>query len=233
MAPDPPADPSPAPPAPAPVVPQLGVERILAFGDSLTEGESTGTVMRLLHDPGTPGVASSYPFKLQALLAARYTGQTIQVFNGGRGGERATEGLDRMNQLLGDLVPQVVILMTGVNDLNGGVAIPLLIDAVEDMIRDARARGVDVLLSTIPRQVPGGRRADSVELVDPYNAELAALAVNENVPLVDIHPHLTDSFITPDGLHVTEAGNAVLAGVYFDALKARYETVTPLVSRWR
>jgi lysophospholipase L1-like esterase len=226
LPPPPPEEPSvPAPPAPPVVPPHLNVERILTFGNSLTEGESTGTGL-LRHDPGTPGVSVSYPFKLQALIADRYTAQAISVFNGGKGGERVTEAQDRFDDLIGDLSPQVVILMTGVNDLNGGVPITTIIDAVEDLIRSALARGIDVILSTIPRQIPEGRRADSAERVDPYNAQLAALALDEGVPLADIHPHLTEAFITPDGLHITEAGNQRLAEIYFEILMARYEAAS-------
>ena len=76
----------PPPPAPAPP-PVLSITRILAFGDSLTAGTTSPPL--LVRSTG-PGLPESYPFKLQALLAMRYTGQTIELFNEGQPGQRAT-----------------------------------------------------------------------------------------------------------------------------------------------
>lgn len=227
--PDPPPPETPAPPAPAPMpAPMLGITRFMAFGDSITEGESTGLRLRS-HDPSTPGIATSYPYKLQGLLDARYTDQTIQVFNGGRGGERATEAEDRFIALLDALRPEVVLLMTGTNDLNGGVPFPLVFDAIEDLIDIARSHGAVIWLATIPRQVEGGRKSDAFGLIEPYNAQLADLALDEGVPLVDVYSVLPEQLMTPDGIHVSETGNERVAELVFDALRTAYESgVGPL-----
>jgi len=246
---EPPTSPSPAPaptPAPTPVPPpppppveppQLKVDRILAFGDSLTEGESTGVFAPIIvpgsHDPSTPGVITSYPAQLQALVDARYTAQRISIFNGGKGGERASDAYSRMLELISQLKPQVMILMTGVNDLNGGASISQTADAVEELINGAQARGVTVLLSTLPRQVEGGRRAYSIDEIVPYNQTLQRIAGKEAVTLVDIYPHLTDEYITPDGLHITEAGNGLLATLYLEAIKALFEVADPALQTGR
>jgi lysophospholipase L1-like esterase len=212
------------------------VSRILAFGDSLTEGESSGVAngagRPASHDPATPGVPQSYPAKLQALIDARYTAQDVAVFNGGRGGERASEGMSRLLDLIDRFEPQVLILMTGVNDLNGGASIEATAGHVEDLVKAARGLGLAVLLSTLPRQVETGRRAGSLDLIAPYNLLMQAIAIDEGVTLVDIHPHLTDPFITPDGLHITEAGNALLASLYFDAIKARFDAAGSASARF-
>lgn len=219
----PPPDPTPEPPPPPPP-PVLAITKIMAFGDSLTEGESTGT-FRLFpaHDPGTPGKVTSYPAQLHELLKARYTGQTIQVFNGGFGGRRATEDTGRFVDYLRTYRPELVILMHGANDLNGGAPIAEPITAVETMISDARSRGIDLFLSTLPRQREGGKRAFAVELVPVYNEELADSAKDRGVPLIDIYPQISLEMLTPDGLHITPEGNLKLAQIYFEAIKARYE----------
>jgi len=227
--------PAPPPPPPPPPPPRLGVDRILAFGDSLTEGESSGVFSPIIlpgsHDPSTPGVTSSYPAKLQGLVDARYTDQQIRIFNGGRGGERASDAYPRMLELISQLTPQVIIIMTGVNDLNGGASISTTADAIEELVKGARARGLTVLLSTLPRQVEGGRRAYSIDEVVPYNDTIRRIAAKEAVTLVDIYPHLTDGYITPDGLHITEEGNALLATLYLDAIKVLFETEGTMASR--
>src|SRR5690349_2628667 len=84
-------DSNPQPPAPA-TPPTLGVSKILAFGDSITEGvDSPPMAFEVLswNLPLAAGRSQSYPFKLKALIDARYTGQTISVFNGGFAGRQA------------------------------------------------------------------------------------------------------------------------------------------------
>src|SRR6478672_4392547 len=81
-APQPTGNSNPAPqPAPAPV---LGLTRVLAFGDSMTEGTvSPSTALAALG----AGLPQSYPFKLQTLLTARYSAQSIVVMNAGIAGK--------------------------------------------------------------------------------------------------------------------------------------------------
>ena len=227
----PPPQPPPSPPPPPP--PGFAISRILAFGDSITEGESTGTFLPRLpwssHNPETPGVPTSYPAKLQGLVNALYTANEISIFNGGKGGERASEGLSRMLDLIDQLQPEVMILMTGVNDLNGGESVAETGEHLETLVKEAMARGVPVFLSTLSRQIEGRKRADAPEEIEPYNELVAAIALDEGATLVDIYPHITEALLTPDGLHITEMGNEVLAGVYLEALKVVYE-LPPAVS---
>lgn len=176
---------------------------------------------------------TSYPAKLQALVTARYTAQQVLIFNGGKGGERASDALPRMRALIDQLAPQVIIIMTGVNDLNGSATISATADAVEDLIKTAKARGLTVFLSTLPRQVEGGRRAFSLDEVVPYNQTLVRVADKEGATLVDIYPHLTENFITPDGLHITEAGNQRLAELYLDAIKLKFEVAGTVAPAWQ
>ena len=220
--PPPPPPPPSQPPPPAPP-PRLQVTRILAFGDSMTEGiatpESWGLMSAL-----TPGVARSYPAKLQALVSARYTAQTIQVMNGGIGGKNARDDLPRLVELLGETQPDLVILMEGINDLNGGAGITATADAMEEMVKAVRNRGIPAMLSTITRINPlGTKQLGTDPLVQPYNTRLAAIAAAKDAILVDVHPQIPLSLVAPDGLHLTESGNQKLAEVYLDRIRALYE----------
>jgi lysophospholipase L1-like esterase len=110
--------------------------------------------------------------------------------------------------------------MEGVNDLNGGRGVTATANAMEDLVRSARARGVRVLLSTIPRINPlGTKHLDSAPLVVPFNAALASIAAAKDATLVDIYPHITLEMLAPDGLHLVEAGNQKLAELYLQALQ--------------
>src|SRR5918993_5288901 len=95
----PPAGGDPTPPPPQPVAPPtLSVSRILAFGDSITEGVDSPPILFDVLSWNLPlaaGRPQSYPFKLKGLLDARYTGQAISVFNGGWAGRQAREDRER------------------------------------------------------------------------------------------------------------------------------------------
>jgi lysophospholipase L1-like esterase len=228
-----PQPPSPPPPPPAPP-PRIGVTRILSFGDSMTAGTTSPPLNALVFalDAGLP---RSYPFKLQALMTARYTAQTIAVSNVGIAGRRAADDRDRFNAALSEARPEVVLLMEGANDLNAPFAagegvndrIRLTVSAVEDMVRDAGFRGVPVMLATLPPQRAGGRSAGAAAFVARYNDALKAMAAAKGAQAVDVFAQFPLADIGEDGLHPTEAGYARLAAIWLDALKARYETAPP------
>src|SRR4029453_12631701 len=85
---NPPPPPHPPPPPPPPPPPTLGLTRILAFGDSMTEGTTSTPVTNQLFRLDA-GLSRSYPFKLQTLATQRYSAQTIEVLNAGHAGNQA------------------------------------------------------------------------------------------------------------------------------------------------
>jgi lysophospholipase L1-like esterase len=127
--------------------PRLGVTTILAFGDSITEGE-VPVLGEFSLGPQFVEPDKSYPADLTILLAQRYTGQGaarvdaftvgagnttncgtdpprpiisgIVVINAGCLGERAEDltTLARLNDKLATYRPDVVLLLEGVNDLD-------------------------------------------------------------------------------------------------------------------
>jgi lysophospholipase L1-like esterase len=215
------------PPPPPPPPPTLKITRILAFGDSITEGTTSAALPTLALDAGKP---SSYPFKLQALETARYTAQTITVLNAGRGGEHAQDARQRLSDALRDGQPEVLLLMEGTNDL-GALAgmsdkaiqngIMATVNAMEDMVRDAQGRKVAVFVATILPQ--RASRAFGASLVDPYNAALKTMAAKKGAMLVDTNAQFPLDLIGQDGLHPTDSGYDKLAEIFQSALAAVYE----------
>jgi lysophospholipase L1-like esterase len=191
----------------------------------MTEGTTSpplSTFWRLALNAGLP---ASYPFKLQLLCSARYTDQTVQVFNGGLAGRRASDDRERFNDALSEGRPEVVLLMEGANDMNSFVSITRTVSAMEDMVRDAQARGAAVMLATIPLQRPGGFRAYNPEAIPEYNEALRVMASKKDALLIDIAAQFPMTLLGQDGLHPTEAGYQRIAEIWFDALKARYELI--------
>ncbi len=218
----PPVDPGPTTPPPPP--PTLGITRILAFGDSMTEGTTSPTFTPFTLTAGRP---ESYPFKLQALLAGRYSAQMVEVFNGGKAGETTDQANARFSGVVSEAKPQAILLMEGANDLNNPVFsldVTSITGRMEDMVRNATGRGIQVFLATIPPQRAGGRTAAAPGLVDKYNGQLRVMAGKKGATLIDVNALLPLSLIGQDGLHPTEAGYQRLAEIWRDAIKAKYET---------
>ena len=117
--------------------------------------------------------------------------------------------------------PELVILMHGANDLTGLTDRSVIVGALEELIGDAQARGVTVMLSTLPPQFSGLRPDTQPERVPRLNADLVRMAAEEGAILVDVFPHITRE-MSSDGLHLTQAGNQKLAELYYEAIKARY-----------
>jgi len=202
----------------------------MAFGDSMTAGTTSPALPMFRLDAGIP---QSYPFKLETAFAGRYTAQTISVYNCGKPAERATAGRDRFNENMSEAQPDIILLMDGANDLlaltgeDSDAAIDNALrratDALEDMVRDATARGIPVLLATLPPQRASGSRGGGAAFVSRYNDGLKAMAAKKGAGIVDLYAEVALSFVGQDGLHLTEDGNGRLADVFGAALIERYE----------
>lgn len=216
----------------------LGITRILAFGDSLTAGTTSPALAFAL--ALSSGLPESYPYKLQEMLAARYRDQSIETHNAGGPGEFASGGRNRLGGVLREVQPELLLLMEGANDLNnlgnlGGdgvnTAIQRVVDAIEDMVREAQGRGVTVMVATLPPQRPDSPRGHGAPYLDRYNNGLRTMASKKDALLVDIHAEVPLSLIGQDGLHPTEEGYRRMAEAFQAAISARYESPAPAATR--
>jgi len=200
----------------------LGVEKFVAFGDSVTEGEngieSRGYRTLFIDLP------NAYPTRLQKMLRDRYPTQNqIEVINEGLGGERASISLPRLVSVLDEHRPQVLLLLTGFNDLihDGIDAANDIADAVRDSIREARASGVQfILVSTLPPSRPG-KREIPLEAIHETNTFIRQVASAEGVILVDPYPAFIGQeqlLVSADGLHLTAEGHRVIAETFFASI---------------
>jgi lysophospholipase L1-like esterase len=217
-----------------PVVPTLRISSIVAFGDSLTAGVTSSVIPSSVQlEPN-----SSYPARLLELLNQRYSAQTIRVTNAGVPGEHAADAISRLRSELGSLQPDVVLIMEGTNDLDPDSMTPGLrgADAIESMVQDAKSRGVDPILATIPPQRPPSRETEP--MVDPYNDLIRQIAIRQGVPLVDVYQIISSgqclgaaslelSCLGDDHLHPTAQGYGLIANAFFQRLMDLYEPQSP------
>ncbi len=103
---------------------------ILAFGDSLTFGY------------GAPA-DKSYPAQLSRLI-------NRPVINAGINGELSKNGLARLEQLLEQHQPQLLLLCHGANDMLKKSDLSLMADNLRAMISMAQERDIQVVLIAVP-----------------------------------------------------------------------------------
>jgi acyl-CoA thioesterase-1 len=240
------------------IPPQLSVIRFMAFGDSITDGfvlcdpcPSTfvpqwSGPLDLFNGRFGSGIfihaqpEKSYPYRLQAALAARYTVQSITVTNRGLPGERASQGRLRLPGELMIYRPEVLLLFEGINDINVAlvtapgqrVSVLRIRDDLRAMVQSALATNVKVMLATLTPVASRGTKADplAAEAVIRLNQEIRGIAAAFSLgPVVDLHAALSSdpTLIGADGLHPTAAGYQRIADTFFQAIAARYD-VTPL-----
>jgi lysophospholipase L1-like esterase len=217
-----------------PPQPVLSIQKVVAFGDSITAGENGEGSLRLID------LNNSYPTQLLAMMQARYTTQSPQVHNCGIPGEKADEGASRIDRVLAFYNADVLLLLEGINNLTGnfGSDWPIVQNALAHDIAVARGRGMPgVFLSTLLPVFPGnctgastcrGAMIDAGEIVN-MNGVIKNLAAQQSVPLVDNynsflgHPEYIDN----DGLHPLPLGNQVLAKQFLAAIQGKFETQLP------
>lgn len=214
-------------------LPQLSRLRYMAFGDSITAGEitfpvSAGSTPLISKQVIVP--SASYPTVLQRLLRARYQFQAdqITVGNHGVGGERANDSRNRFFSVLNSTRPEVVLILTGHNDIPGGQdgAASGAANEVRIMAQGARTQGARVFIATPVPGRPGGNRTIDPFLLLDYAGRMRHVAAQEGAVLVDLHAAMLPDvvrYIGVDGLHPNEAGYARIAELFLEAIQRELE----------
>jgi lysophospholipase L1-like esterase len=187
----------------------------LAFGDSITAG-----------DGGGPG--NDYPAFLTADLRA-YWGDAF-VVNDGDPGTRSQTGANRLYAPLARHRPAYTLILYGTNDWNDsecrGEGFPCYtIDSLRSMINQARGRGSNPIIGTIPPANPAyldRNAAARNEWVVAMNDLLRQMANEENVTVAEIHadfmaePSLEALF--SDHVHPNAEGYQIMSRSWWNAI---------------
>ena len=193
---------------------------VVALGDSITVGESSSDGL-------------GYREILKNLFAA--DGRTgIQIFNEGRPGALSDSGVKRIDRILQQYRPAVLIVLFGTNDELLGVPRQVTFafagttsGNLRQIVTAARANKTLVVLSTIPPVCGREGQLSNIVLMNDVIRQLAVeFKDDDGVFLADAW----DAFVKtspPDGCalinrdrgnHPNDAGYAVLAQTYYDAL---------------
>ncbi|MDP3539606.1 MAG: GDSL-type esterase/lipase family protein [Azonexus sp.] len=170
--------------------------KILAFGDSVTFGTGAG-----------PG--EDWPSLLAALSG-------WQIINAGVPGDTAEAGKARIQALLNEHQPALVIIETGGNDFLRRRPVNAVKEDVRQLIRHCVAAGAKVVLIGVPElsvlAVIAGKPSDS-----PLYAQLAN---EESVPVISdvfsnvlAQPELCSDKIHPNAQGYRQMANSIFAGL--------------------
>lgn len=186
-----------------------GTQRVVFFGDSITEGWGPTGSERFF--PGKPYV------------------------NRGISGQTTAQMLVRFRQDVIDLKPVVVVILAGTNDIAGNTG-PATQQMIEDNLHSiaelAKAHGIRVVLasvlpvSTYPWR-PGSQPAGQVRAL---NAALRQNAQQQGLVYLDYYAAMTnangglDATLAKDGVHPTAAGYAIMAPLAEQAIAKALKT---------
>jgi len=192
-----------AAPAPAATAEADGRPVIVAFGDSITEGQ------------GVPEEAG-YPAQLERLLAV--AGYNYRVVNEGVGGDTTSGGRTRVPAVT-VLKPELVIVELGGNDGLRGLPAESTRANLEEIVGELKASGATVVLTGMT--LPPNYGATYIRQFEQVFADVAA---EFDVPLIAFRLEDFQGYMQEDAIHPTEEGHRRIAEVLVKA-------ITPLLHR--
>ncbi|MGB5294131.1 MAG: GDSL-type esterase/lipase family protein [Thermoanaerobaculia bacterium] len=208
-------------------------QEIIAFGDSITKGA----------EPFDEENLGGYPTRLQALL--REEGQTdALVHNYGRGGERVSQGLTRLDSVL-DKEPtaDTVILMEGSNDIDriisGEYSLESVVSDFNSMGRKVMDQGLNLIQASIIPRPPWASSDSDNRVTFQYVVGVRDIGVSAR-PMAEPYAIFTDlgrsvfnSYYYPNKTdpvgHPNAAGFELLAEIFRDKILG-IDTLAPVNS---
>jgi acyl-CoA thioesterase-1 len=198
---------------------------LLFQGDSITDGGRSGSA---------DGLGSGYVAMVRGLMAARHPDLEVRFANRAVGGDRTSELLERWQADCLVLRPQVLSIKIGVNDvwrLRGQWNGQSFVDADTyranyiRLIEQARAAGVRTLVLVSPSTITQENDSEVSRHLDERAAIVRDLAQRFDAIYVPVR----ETFVrvlrehsevrwTTDGCHPTQAGHALIAGTWMQAM---------------
>ncbi len=183
-------------------LPPATQNRVVYFGDSITEGWLKGIV----------GITKD------------------DLLNRGVGGQTTAQMLVRFRADVLNLKPKIVHLMAGTNDIAGNTgptSINRIKEAFMSMVEQAKARKIRVILASIPpaKQFGWNPKVNPVPHIRVLNQWIREYAAQEGLTHVDYHTALVDrdggfqAQLSFDGVHPNAEGYRIMANIAADAIR--------------
>ncbi len=204
--------------------PTVTATRILPLGDSITKGRTDHWSYRRDLEAALQGADCSFDFIGKQSGPSSGPGTALVDRNHeGHSGFRSDEILANLTGWLNGIVPHWALVHVGTNDVLQGTSIAAAranISGIIDKLRNANPN-VGILLAQVIPNLP-----DNESAVVALNDELASLAAQKNsqaspVIIVDHYAGYSTFTHNYDQIHPNDAGEAVMASRWFDALRPR------------
>lgn len=206
-----------------------GNRTIIMLGDSITEGEKNHFSYH------------SYVLLVNNYLKRLYPNQKITVVNGGIGGNRSA---DLVNRFVKDAIrhqPDLITINIGVNDVwhyflgknnpnLSGIPVANYRENLIKMVKQAQAAKIEVILMS-PTIIQEDLNSEENQKLIPYVAAMRQVAKEYNCLFVDLNTAFRDTIaayqkyagkeytlLTNDGVHPNELGNKVIAHSFLRSL---------------
>lgn len=184
-----------------------GKAKIIAFGDSLTAG------FGLLEK-------ESYPYLLQEKLRA--DGYDYEVINAGVSGETSLGGLERIDWVLGMENIEILILELGANDLLRNMPPDKMKSNLEQIIKKAKSKNIEVLLCGMLAPPSGG--ADYQKTYNSVFPDLADEYDLAYLPFILENVAMDKKLNQADGIHPNAEGEKIMTENVYQELKSLLKT---------
>lgn len=190
----------------------------LAFGDSITYGSATAS----------NGPETAYPKLLENKLRENYAGFFMSI-NAGNPGETTEEGLERYLFWLDTNKPDLVLLMEGTNDAFFNIPYDQTEDNLRYMVQMALARGMQVVIATIPPVISNSYRDRSAQQarIAGFNPRIYRIAADYNIAVAPVFEAITavpnwqnTLMDQPSANHPNDAGHAVIRDTFYAPVAA-------------
>ena len=201
--------------------------RIVAFGDSITQASRQPEGRKWIDIVGSR-------------LRARFSGRDFAAINAGVGGNTSREGLARIKTDVLAHRPDYVLVQFGGNDATADSARHVTLEEYAENLEKIRKSvveetGATVALLTFPPIIDEWHGWGDHEMyqeaggcdryIEQYRQLTRDFAERNGLLLIDIDKALRDAcaadgngeYILPDGVHLTEKGNEVVADTVFRA----------------
>lgn len=199
-------------------------KKILCFGDSVT----LGVTQKAGDDDGRRtelATVEGYVPKLARRLEERY-GTGIELVVEAVGGENTREALDRIDTFIHRHDPDVVLILTGIVDVNVEVVrFPVVRTNIAEMMRIVQLRGKYPIIGTYPPVNPDGFRVFAIEHAARLNDVIRQEAKGKNVKIADHEAAAAGDYRGQgsDGVHPNNIGYETMAQTWFEAIEEALE----------
>lgn len=167
-------------------------------------------------------------------LDTYYSDLDLAVYNRGIGGDTTLGLKDRLDISVFDLEPKVIVMMIGINDINGGRSVSSIIETYSQIVREIKVRLPNTKLYCIS-VLPLNK---DIESYTPHNADnknkqvlelnilIEQLTMEVNASYLDLHSLVLDGVYlnkeySDDGIHLNANGFKV----WTDVLKPFLEEI--------